>query len=147
MLNDRNTIKKSLGKDANLLRDIYLKKLFPKVNISVIEVHLENGIVLGIGATSRAKSPIVIPQPKSQGGQFEPIIDTYSGRLMDTDAEYKALSAIADTIDMFYHSLIGGVLYLYTERKPCESCQGILKQFQQKYPNLKIEIFWDYPYP
>jgi hypothetical protein len=66
---------------------------------------------------------------------------------MDTDAEYKALSAIADTLDMSYDRLVEGLLYLYTERKPCESCQGVLKQFQEKYPNIRIEIFWDYSYP
>ncbi|MEL4897972.1 deaminase domain-containing protein [Crocosphaera sp. Alani8] len=147
MLNDQNSIKENLEKDAKLLRDIYLKKPFPKGNISIIELHLKTGIIFGIGATSRVKSPVSIPKAKSQGGQFEAIIDSYSNRLMDTDAEYKGLSAIADTIDMSYDSLVEGVLYLYTERKPCESCQGIIKQFQEKYPNINIETFWDYPYP
>ena len=147
MLNDQNSIKETLEKDAKLLRDIYLKKPFPKGNVSIIEVHLKTGVIFGIGATSRAKSPVSIPQPKSEGGQFEPIIDSYSNRLMDTDAEYKALSAIADTLDMSYDFLLEGVLYLYTERQPCESCQGVVKQFKEKYPNIKIKIFWDYPYP
>ena len=147
MLNDQNSIKETLEKDAKLLRDIYLRKPFPKGNVSIIELYMKTGIIFGIGATSRAKSPVSIPQPKSEGGQFEPIIDSYSNRLMDTDAEYKALSAIADTLDMSYDSLVEGVLYLYTERKPCESCQGVVKQFKEKYPNIEIKIFWDYPYP
>lgn len=113
----------------------------------MIALHLTTGVILGIGATSRAKSPVSIPKAKSQGGQCEPIIDSYSNRLMDTDAEYKALSAIADTLDMSSDSLVEVVLYLYTERKPCESCQGVVKQFKEKYPNIKIKIFWDYPYP
>ncbi len=67
---------------------------------------------------------------------------------MDTDAEYKALSVIADTLDLFDGDQIRGKLYLYTERKPCESCNYVLQQFQDKYPNIEIaEIFWDYPYP
>ncbi|MGK7883821.1 MAG: deaminase domain-containing protein [Crocosphaera sp.] len=147
MLNDKNSIKENSEKDAKLLRDIYLKKPFPKGNISIIELHLKTGAIFGIGATSRAKSPVSIPQPKSEGGQFEPIIDSYSNRLMDTDAEYKALSAIADTLDMSYDFLLEGVLYLYTERQPCDSCQGVVKQFKEKYPNIEIKIFWDYPYP
>jgi hypothetical protein len=67
---------------------------------------------------------------------------------MDTDAEYKALSAIADTLDFFARYEQQGKLYLYTEREPCESCAYVLQQFKHKYPNLEIaEIFWDYPYP
>jgi hypothetical protein len=134
--------------DANLIRETYLKKTFPKGNVAVIEVHLANGISFGTGATSRARSPTSKPKLKSEGGQFEPIIDSYSDRLMDTDAEYKALSAIADTLDLFERDEQRGKLYLYTEREPCESCNYVLQQFRNKYPNLEIaEIFWDYPYP
>ena len=113
-----------------------------------IEVHLANGISFGTGATSRARSPTPKPESKSEGGQFEPIIDSYSNRIMDTDAEYKALSAIADTLDLLDEDKLRGKLYLYTERKPCESCKYIIQQFKDKYPKIEIaEIFWDYPYP
>jgi The BURPS668_1122 family of deaminases len=67
---------------------------------------------------------------------------------MDTDAEYKALSAIADTLDLFERYQQKGKLYLYTEREPCESCNYVLQQFKNKYPLIEIaEIWWDYPYP
>lgn len=66
---------------------------------------------------------------------------------MDTDAEYKVLSAIADTLEMFYDLKVEGNLYLYTELQPCESCVNILNQFQEKFPNITVEVFWDYPYP
>lgn len=131
-----------------MIREIYLKKRFPKGNVAVIEVHLANNISFGTGATSRAKSPTPKPKSKSEGGQFEPIIDSYSNRVMDTDAEYKALSMIADTLDLFDESELRGKLYLYTERKPCESCTYILQQFKHKYPNIEIAtVLWDYPYP
>ena len=114
----------------------------------MIEVHLANGISFCAGSTSRARSPTPKPKSKSEGGQFEPIIDSYSHRLMDTDAEYKALSAIADTLDLLAQPTQRGKLYLYTERKPCESCIYVLEQFKDKYPNLEIAaVLWDYPYP
>ena len=131
-----------------MIREIYLKKPFPKGNIAVIEVHLTNNISFGTGATFRARSPTPKPKSKSEGGQFEPIIDSYSNLVMDTDAEYKALSAIADTLDLLDEDNLRGKLYLYTERKPCESCTYVLQQFKDKYPKIEIaEIFWDYPYP
>ena len=140
-------ILENLRSDANIIRKKYLKKQFPKGNVAVIEIHLNNGISFCTGATSRAKSPTPKPKLKSDGGQFEPIIDPYSQRLMDTDSEYKALSAIADTLDLFDKYEQQGRLYLYTEREPCESCNDVLKQFHDKYPNIKAETFWDYPYP
>lgn len=143
-----NLIREYLSSDANLIRETYLKKPFPKGNVAVIEIHLANGRAFGAGATSRAKSPSFKPKLKSEGGQFEPIIDSYSNRLMDTDAEYKALSAIADTLDFFEGYEQQGKLYLYTEREPCESCSVVLQQFKHKYPLIEIaEIVWDYPYP
>ncbi|SKB13895.1 conserved hypothetical protein [Planktothrix sp. PCC 11201] len=66
---------------------------------------------------------------------------------MDTDAEYKALSALAETLEMFDNPQIEGKLYLYSERKPCEICQEVIRQFTQRFPNLEITLFWDHPYP
>jgi hypothetical protein len=137
-----------LRQDARIIREKYLKKPIPKGNVAIVELYLDHGVIFGIGATSRAKSPIaILPLPKSKGGQFEPSIDSYSQRIMDTDAEYKALSAIAETLEYFNNSLRQGKLYLYTERKPCESCQNIVEQFKAKFPQIHITIFWDYPYP
>ncbi len=147
MLESINLIQEYLRSEANLIRETYLKNQFPKDNVAVVEVRLNNGISFCTGATSRAKSPTPKPRLKSEGVQFEPIIDPYSERLMDTDSEYKALSAIADTLDLFDEDEQQGKLYLYTERKPCESCTYVLQQFNNKYPNIKVDIFWDYPYP
>jgi hypothetical protein len=66
---------------------------------------------------------------------------------MDTDAEYKVLSAIADTLEMFYNPQVEGNLYLYSEFYPCQSCHRILKQFEEKFPHIVIHLFSDYQYP
>ena len=69
---------------------------------------------------------------------------------MDTDSEYKVLSAIAETLQFIYNkdnNRVRGQLYLYTERKPCESCQRVINQFEQKFPEITINISWTYPYP
>ncbi|WP_016950113.1 deaminase domain-containing protein [Anabaena sp. PCC 7108] len=142
----------NLISDAANIRQIYLNKPFPKGNIAIIEVRLEDGKAFGMGATSRANSPAPKPEPKSKGGQFEPTVDSHSRRTtpMDTDAEYKVLSAIAETLEFIYNkdnNRVRGQLYLYTERKPCESCQRVINQFEQKFPEVTINISWTYPYP
>ncbi len=135
---------------AALIREQYLGKAIGKSNVAIAELYLTGNVAFCAGATSKGgnKSPISkIPKPKSAGGQFEPATDSRTQRLMDTDAEYKVLSEIADTLEMFYDLQVEGKLYLYTEFQPCESCNSVLRQFEEKFPHIKIEVFWDYPYP
>jgi The BURPS668_1122 family of deaminases len=150
---DDNLIEERLRESAAKIRDIYIKKPilhqpFLKItnNVAVAEVHIQGNVIFHEGGTSHYKSPIPKPKPKSEGGQFEPGIDSRTNRLMDTDAEYKVLSAIADALQMHYDLQVEGELYLYTERQPCESCNNVLRQFEDKFPNIKITVFWDYPY-
>lgn len=142
-------ISEELKNNAALIRICYLGKPIGKANVALAEIHLKEGIVFCAGATSRGgkKSPIDIPKPKSAGGQFEPTIDSRTGRMMDTDAEYKVLSAIAHTIEISYNLKVEGKLYLYTEFQPCESCNNILSQFKEKFTRIEVIVFWDYPYP
>lgn len=132
-----------------MIREQYLKKPIGQSNVAIAELYLVGNIAFCAGATSKGgrKSPIPKPKPKSEGGQFEPATDSRTQRLMDTDAEYKVLSEIADSLEMFYDLQVEGNLYLYTELQPCESCNSVLKQFEEKFPHIKIEVFWDYPYP
>lgn len=135
-------IQERLRLDAQFIREQYLNKRVRKGNVAVIEVHLINGISFGVGATSRTKSPIPKPKPKSEGGQFDPII--HEGYLRDHDAEYKALSAVADTLEVFDNDQVEGKLYLYTERIPCRSCWGVIDQFKEQFPQIEVETFWDF---
>ncbi|BBD53632.1 deaminase domain-containing protein [Planktothrix agardhii] len=66
---------------------------------------------------------------------------------MNTDAEYKVLSIIAETLEMLFDLKISGNLYLYTELQPCESCKSIINQFEDKFPNITVQLFWELPYP
>jgi len=33
-----------------------------------------------------------------------------------------------------------GTIYLYSERTVCTSCEGIIQQFEQRYPNIKVDV-------
>ncbi|NJL10870.1 MAG: hypothetical protein HC908_13790 [Calothrix sp. SM1_7_51] len=142
--------KEELQAGAALIRGRYIGKPVGKGNVALAEVRLQANLMFCTGATSRGgrKSPIPQkPKSKSEGGQFDPAIDSRTQRLMDTDAEYKVLSEIADILEMFYHRQIEGKLYLYTEFQPCESCNSVLRQFEDKFPNIEITVFGTYPYP
>ncbi|WP_353930514.1 deaminase domain-containing protein [Okeanomitos corallinicola TIOX110] len=147
---DENLIKERLQESAAQIRAKYLKREYPHSNVAIAEINIQSNIIFCVGATAKGgkKSPIPQkPQLKSKGGQFEPTIDPYSGHLMDTDSEYKVLSEIAETLEKSYNIHVQGNIYLYTERQPCQSCEGVIKQFQDKFANLNLEVFWNYPYP
>lgn len=133
---------------AKAVRENYIGKEFPKGNVAVGEVLLPDGEELYEEGTSRERSPTPQPQPKSKGGMFEPSVDSHSERVMDTDAECKVLSAIAAVLlEESDPAEVEAKLYLYTERKPCQSCEDVLRQFKDLFPKIEIGVFWDYPYP
>ena len=141
-------MKKDLQARAAYIRQRHLNKPIGKSNVAIAEIYLSNGVAFCAGATSKRKGPIPDPPlTRSQGGQFEPSIDSRTGRSMNTDAEYKVLSEIAKVLEMFYDLERKGSLYLYSELQPCESCNEVLRQFEAKFPNISVKVFWDLPYP
>ncbi len=36
-----------------------------------------------------------------------------------------------------------GTIDLFTDRNPCPSCSGVMDQFQERYPNITINVFYD----
>jgi len=58
--------------------------------------------------------------------------------LRDVDTEYKILNDLADKIGTNYE--VKGSIRLFTEKDTCDSCNLIIKQFDEKYPNITIEV-------
>lgn len=38
--------------------------------------------------------------------------------------------------------IASGKIILYTELAPCPSCQSVIEQFKQMYPNIDIEVIY-----
>ncbi|GKW17461.1 hypothetical protein PEC301937_34100 [Pectobacterium carotovorum subsp. carotovorum] len=56
----------------------------------------------------------------------------------NSDSEYKILDNLADKLGK--NTDAKGTVTIFTERAACESCLGVVDQFQKKYPNIKIEV-------
>ena len=39
---------------------------------------------------------------------------------------------------------VRGTIYLATDRKPCESCKGVIEQFQDMFPYVKVVVIFKY---
>lgn len=133
---------------AGDVRMAYIAKPVGKGNVAALEyVSLVQQEPIPVEATSRAKSPSPLPRPRSRGGYFEPATDPSTNRPMDTDAEYKALSALALQLDAAAMWQKMGVVYLFTERQPCASCASVIAQFEERFPLVSIVVEFDHPFP
>lgn len=56
----------------------------------------------------------------------------------NTDSEYKILDNLADKLDNTTSAK--GTVTIFTERPACGSCLGVIEQFQQKYPGVKVDV-------
>lgn len=122
-------------------------KKYPRGNVAVLEYwpYCHNRACI-VEATSQANSPAPLPKSKRDGGFFDPSWDPVSERVMDTDSEYRLLSRLANILVRSKRKARGTV-YLYTERAPCESCKGVIAQFEQMFPMVRVKVSFDHPYP
>ncbi len=58
----------------------------------------------------------------------------------DQDTEFKILEAI--TLRLGDHPGATGTVALYTDLPPCASCQGVIEQFQKRYPRLRVTVLY-----
>ena len=68
------------------------------------------------------------------------VINGEGAWLRDVDTEYKILSDIQSKLGNNYSA--SGKIILYTELAPCPSCQSVIEQFKQMYPNIDIEVIY-----
>lgn len=54
------------------------------------------------------------------------------------DSEYKILDNLADRLGKNYSAK--GSVTIFTEKPACESCLGVVKQFESRYPGVKIDV-------
>jgi hypothetical protein len=65
------------------------------------------------------------------------------GHLRPYDAEYKILEELAYRYQNTPY--ITGYINLFTEREPCSSCQYVIEQFRQMFPNIQLNIYSNSP--
>jgi The BURPS668_1122 family of deaminases len=58
--------------------------------------------------------------------------------LRNTDSEYKMLNKLASDLGGFKNTSIYGELKIISENMYCASCRGIIGQFHEMFPNIKL---------
>lgn len=120
-------------------------------NAAAAELTLDDGTRLTSKATSKAQpmeqphTASMGPDPSTgRGGYYEPTAHADEGWVRLYDSEYKILSDLTDQLRAAGMKDPSGTLRLYTERAPCDSCASILREFQSRYPHVRIEVYNDF---
>lgn len=64
-----------------------------------------------------------------------------TGFLRDADSEYKILEDLASKLSPDSQ----GTINLFTERPACLSCQGVIQQFEEAFPGVKVNLIEGVP--
>jgi len=143
-------IVEELRTKAQEVRSIYIRK--PRLgNAAAAKLELPMGRVYSKEATSK-RDPLNTPG-KEDGSKlfFEPRINRAApdNNYNEQHAEYKIFNALTEDLERDDVSLeVEGILYLYTERDMCSGCNITCDEdFNMKFPNIKVIIFYERPYP
>lgn len=70
----------------------------------------------------------------------ENVVDGKGAYYRYNDTEYKILNEIATRIGD--NPEVSGHIKMYSDLKSCPSCQHVIKQFQARYPKIKVEVIY-----
>ena len=103
-------------------------------NVAVAESDI-NGVKQQLEAVSGKNSPEGTVQSPAEGSRL--FTTKNSGAMTRAyDTEVKILEYLAKNLP----ANAQGTINLYTERFPCTSCQSVIKQFEQMFPGVKVNI-------
>lgn len=57
------------------------------------------------------------------------------------DTEGKIMEELASQLGDNWNS--SGTIDIFTDRNPCPSCSGVMDQFQERYPNIRLNVYYN----
>ncbi len=101
-------------------------------NLAVAEMHIDGVQQLFLSRSGSDAPPGMVELPGQT--QFSVVNSGFMTRRFDTE------SIILEHIALNLDPNAQGIIRLYTERSPCHSCSGIIRQYQDLFPNIEIII-------
>ncbi|MCY7334040.1 MAG: hypothetical protein LH649_15615 [Pseudanabaena sp. CAN_BIN31] len=108
----------------------------PERNVG-IAICLLDGEFFEIFAVSGKQSYNGVQNPTPAVRIFH-LLDPPPGHYRGMDSEYKILENIASRYTQ--NKKVKGTIKLYTERKPCASCQDVISQFRKMFLNIDVIV-------
>ena len=106
--------------------------LIPEKNIGIADYEIdgESGHLEAISGARHYPGTVDLREER----QFQTIEVFGFDRAIDTEAK------ILEEIARQYSSEATGRIVLFTERPPCDSCSGVIHQFQAMFPNIEVDV-------
>ncbi|MFJ2838740.1 deaminase domain-containing protein [Nocardia sp. NPDC087230] len=102
-------------------------------NVAVMRGEVD-GQSVSLDAVSGKNSPAgTVGVPDNT--RFTPVSEDGNVR-RPTDSEYKLLETLAQQLGPDSK----GTIELYSERKPCPACLSVIKQFEEQFPGVKVNV-------
>jgi hypothetical protein len=101
-------------------------------NVAVAESNIDGSSRMLTSVSGKASPEGTVPAPT------DPMFTTKPSGAMTRayDSEVKILEDVAKDLNPNSQ----GTISLYTERSPCLSCQGVIQQFQERFPGVNVIV-------
>jgi hypothetical protein len=111
-------------------------------NVAIANYNIQGSTGEVIGVSGNAVRPGTVNVPTTR--LFQTIVDQFP---RDFDSEVKVLENIAQKFGgaSGVYPNVQGQLTLFSERPLCNSCTGVVQQFQQMFPNIAVEVLTGAP--
>ncbi|MCW3482194.1 hemagglutinin repeat-containing protein [Neisseriaceae bacterium JH1-16] len=141
---DLSEVKGALAQQITDLRATLSSAPRRSGNMGVAQIDIP-GVQPTMAASSQVNSPTAAQQALGFVGQVietfpSSIVPSKSGVMINraSDSEAKILNNIAAQLGD--RTSTSGTINLLTEKAPCESCADVIKRFEAKYPNIKVNV-------
>jgi hypothetical protein len=117
---------------ARLTQDVRSSLQLKGRNVAVAETNIDGQSQMLTGISGKASPLGSVPTPEN------PLFTTKPSGAMPRayDSEVKILESVAKDLP----SDAQGTISLYSERPPCLSCEGVIQQFQERFPGIKMIV-------
>ncbi|MFE1745809.1 deaminase domain-containing protein [Coleofasciculus sp. H7-2] len=110
-------------------------KVSPFKNIAFADFQIDgdSGELIAISGQSNRSGTVGLLQ--------EPLFETFEvppGHSRGYDSEYKLLEELASRYAQTPE--VEGIINLFTERPPCDSCSNVIQQFRRRFPNIILTV-------
>jgi filamentous hemagglutinin len=113
-------------------------------NMAAADIHVD-GVPSELAAHSSINDPSPALQAEGVVGRSSGIFDTFNvpnrqGDMIPRaqDSETKILDSVA--LRLGGHTSATGTINIFTELAACDSCEGVVRQFETRYPGIAVNI-------
>jgi len=132
--NRDRTLKQFLRRSEDIRRELNIKPGKRNVGIADYTIDGQTGILEAVSGETNHNGFVPLRNPQDQN--FTTFTPDEGGGYGDVDTEAKILEEISSR----FNPNSSGRIVLYTDRPPCRSCKGVIDQFEQRHPNIQVEV-------